>query len=452
MSPSKAVNNILTAVLTPLSWGYGAVTWIRNKMFDAGVILREQEFDIPVVCVGNITVGGTGKTPHVEYILRNLSGRYRIAVLSRGYKRKTKGFVLANRNSSPADIGDEPLQIYRKFGGRVIVAVCESRRKGIKALQENFPNLDVIVLDDAFQHRYVKPKVSILLTDFNRPFYNDRMLPLGRLRESTFQVNRADMVVVTKCPRDISPIDIRIIRKKLNLMKFQSLFFSTFEHTDILPVFPDEARYQVSLDSLSGADSVLLVTGVANPRGFIRYFKHFPFKVKVDHYPDHHDFTRGDISEITERFEKLQGARKIIVTTEKDAVRLQHNPYFPHKLKPYIFYLPVEVKMLESPSGDFVEALSAAIEGRSRMASYIDAEQAEATSAYERIVSEENEQESYNDSLGEDHTKNSFDSRSDNEAESGETRDDERTSGDGWFSENDSRRENVNNNDEEDDF
>lgn len=390
MSPNKTANQILTAVLTPLSWGYGAVTWIRNKMFDSG-LLKEQEFDIPVVCVGNITVGGTGKTPHVEYILRNLSSRYKIAVLSRGYKRKTKGFVLANRNSSPRDIGDEPLQIFRKFGGRVKVAVCESRRLGIKNLQESFPELDLIVLDDAFQHRYVKPKVSILLTDYNRPFYTDRILPLGRLRESAHQVNRADMVVVTKCPRDLSPINTRIIRKDLNLMKFQSLFFSTFDHTAILPVFPEEAKYTASLDSLSSSDSVMLVTGVANPRGFIRYFRKFPFRVKVDHYPDHHDFTRKDISEMVSRFEKLQGSRKIIVTTEKDAVRLQHNPYIPYNIKSYIFYLPVEVKMLESPSGNFIEALTDAIEGRTRMTSFINAEQAEASSAYERILSEEAE-------------------------------------------------------------
>lgn len=389
MSPNKTINNLLTAVLTPLSWGYGALTWMRNKMFDVGLILKEKEYDIPVVGVGNLAVGGTGKTPHVEYILRNLSGRYRIAVLSRGYKRKTKGFILANSHSSPSDIGDEPLQIYRKFGGRVQVAVCESRRKGIEKLCAIFPNLDLIVLDDSFQHRYVKPKVSILLTDYNHPFYSDKMLPLGRLRESAFQANRADMVIVSKCPADISPIDIRIIRKKLNLMKFQGLFFSTYSHTDVLPVFKEEARYQVSIDSLTQGDSVLLLTGVANPRGFIRYFKHFPFKVKVDHYPDHHDFSRKDIHEIEERFEKLNGARKIIITTEKDAVRLLHNPYFPHTLKPYIFYLPVEVRMLEGPSGDFIDSLVNAIEGRSQISSFIDEEQAKATSAYERIVSEE---------------------------------------------------------------
>ncbi len=364
MSPNKTTNNILTALLTPLSWGYGAVTWIRNKMFDLGFILKEKEYEIPVVGVGNLTVGGTGKTPHVEYILHNLSGRYKIAVLSRGYKRKTKGFILANRHSSPSDIGDEPLQIFRKFGGRVRVAVCESRRRGIETLLETFPDLDLIVLDDAFQHRYVKPKVSILLTDYSRPFYSDRMLPLCRLRESGLQANRADMVIVTKCPPDISPIDIRIVRKKLNLMKFQSLFFSTYSHTDIRPVFQDEARYQVSLDSLTAADSVLLLTGVANPRGFIRYFKHFPFKVKVDHYPDHHDFSRRDISEIEETFSKLKGARKIIVTTEKDAVRLADSDCFPAELKPWIFYLPIEVRILPNSDVELAEGITQIIRSK----------------------------------------------------------------------------------------
>lgn len=386
--PHKTINTILTAVLTPASWGYQAATWLRNKLFDIG-ILKEKQFDIPVVSVGNITVGGTGKTPIVEFILRHLSSRYRIAVLSRGYKRKTSGYILANRYSTPADIGDEPLQIYRKFNGRVVVAVCEKRRDGISRLQSDFPDLDLIVLDDAFQHRYVKPKVSVLLTDYNRPFFSDKILPLGRLRESPLQAHRADMVVVTKCPADLSPLNKRLLRKNLELMKYQSLFFSTSVHTDILPVFAEEAKYQVSLDDLGQADSVLLLTGVANPRGFIRYFRRFPFRVKVDHYPDHHDFTRDDIAEIAARFKKLSGARKIIVTTEKDAMRLQHSPYVPYGLKSFIFYLPMEMKMLDSPDGDFIEALCDAIEGRSRISSFIDAEQAEASSAYEKISAED---------------------------------------------------------------
>lgn len=354
-------DKIMTAVLTPLSWIYGCVTSVRNWMFD-NKILKEEEFDVPVVGVGNITVGGTGKTPHVEYIVSHLASDMKIAVLSRGYKRKTKGFVLANTKSTPEMIGDEPFQIYRKFGMKIQVAVSESRRHGIRELMRLFPDLELIVLDDSFQHRWVKPKVNILLTDYTRPFYKDHILPLGRLRESPVQVNRADMVIVTKCPVNLQPINFRIAFKELDLMKFQKLFFSRFDYGQLQPVFEDEARYRASLGALGRNDGVLLLTGIAHPRGFVRYFKNYPFKVKVDHFPDHHDFTREDINTISERFKKLEGERKIIVTTEKDAVRLMHNPYFPKELKPFTFFLPVTVRMINGlDEKDFMTELRAAI-------------------------------------------------------------------------------------------
>lgn len=354
-------NTVMVYALTPLSWIYGMVTGVRNWLFDSK-ILKEEEFGIPVIGVGNISVGGTGKTPHVEYIAEKLSLDYNVAVLSRGYKRKTKGFVLANVNSTPDIIGDEPYQIYHKFGGRVQVAVCENRKNGIKELERLFPDLQVIVLDDSFQHRWVKPKVSVLLTDYNRPFYKDSLLPLGRLRESAVQVNRADIVVVTKCPDDLMPINYRIASKDLDLMKFQKLFFSTYEYEPLKPVFSDEARYHANLFSLTAEDSVLLLAGIAHPHQFVRHFRNFPFKVKVEHFPDHHDFTRNDIKEITGKFKGLSGERKIIVTTEKDAVRLMHNPYFPKELKPFTFYLPIRVKMLNvMGDADFVEEIKSAI-------------------------------------------------------------------------------------------
>lgn len=349
---------IIVYLLTPLSWLYGFVTWVRNWMFDNKVFLKEEEYEIPIVGVGNITVGGTGKTPHVEYIVSNLAVDYKIAVLSRGYKRKTRGFVLANRKSTPELIGDEPLQIYQKYGSLVQVAVCENRRKGIAELLRLFPDLQLIVLDDSFQHRWVKPKVSVLLTDYNRPFYKDKLLPLGRLRESPMAVNRADMVVVTKCPDDLTPLNFRITMKDLDLMNYQKLFFSRYEYGSLTPVFADEAPYHASLASLTANDGVLLLTGIAHPRYFVRYFKPYPFRVKVDHFPDHHDFTRADIDNIVKRFEDLPGERKIIVTTEKDAVRLMHNPYFPKSLKPFTFYLPVTVKMINGlEEKDFIAEL-----------------------------------------------------------------------------------------------
>lgn len=337
----------MVALLTPLSWIYGAVTGVRNWLFNQG-ILKEVEYSIPIVGVGNLTVGGTGKTPHVEYIVSHLATEYKTAVLSRGYKRKTKGFVLANSHSTPELIGDEPFQIYQKFGMKVQVAVCESRRKGIEELQRLFPDLQLIVLDDSFQHRWVKPKISVLLMDYNRPVYEDKLLPLGRLRESKIQVNRADMVIVTKCPEEIQPLDFRIKKKDLNLLTYQKLFFSQYDYGGLQPVFTEDSPYRASLSQLTEQDGVLLLTGIAHPRYFVRHFKKYPFKMKVDHYPDHHDFTRSDIEQVIRKFKSVPGARKIIVTTEKDAVRLMHNPYFPQSLKPFTFFLPITVKMVDA--------------------------------------------------------------------------------------------------------
>ncbi len=354
----------LTYLLTPLSWIYGAVTGVRNWLFDHG-ILPQEEFKVPIVSVGNLTVGGTGKTPHTEYIVGMLSMNYNTAVLSRGYKRKTRGFLLANSNSTPDSIGDEPLQIYQKFGARVKVAVCEDRRKGIRELIKAYPEIQLIVLDDAFQHRYVKPKVSVLLMDYNRPLYEDKLLPLGRLRESPHQINRADMVIVTKCPVDLTPLSFRLVQKHLDLMKFQKLYFSRYTYGGLLPVFPDDEPYQASLSSLTKNDTVLLVSGIANPRSFVRHFKNYPFKMKVCHFPDHHNFSRDDLLNLQKNFESLPGERKIIITTEKDAVRLAYNPYFPDKLKKMTYFMPIAVKMIDGlHSADFISDLRKEIEAK----------------------------------------------------------------------------------------
>lgn len=339
-------DKILTCLLTPASWIYGAIVGTRNWMFESK-ILKSKEYDIPVVGVGNITVGGTGKTPHVEYIVSQLAFDYKVAVLSRGYKRTTKGFVLANAKSTPSSIGDEPYQIFQKFGNKVIVAVCESRRKGIEELTRLYPDIDLIVLDDSFQHRWVRPKISILLMEYSRLIFKDKILPLGRLRESARQVNRADMVVVTKCPEDLQPLNFRLVVKELDLMPFQKLFFSKYEYGNLQPVFIDDAPYSVNLGNLTSNDSVMLLTGIAHPKYFVKYFRNYSFKVKVNHYPDHHNFSRKDIIDIKKKFDEMAGQRKIIVTTEKDAVRLMHNPYFPKELKPFTFYQPINVRMLK---------------------------------------------------------------------------------------------------------
>ncbi len=332
-------------ILKPLSLIYGMVVALRNRLFDWGV-LKQHEFDVPVVVIGNLAVGGTGKTPHTEYVVNALMRDYRIAVLSRGYRRRTKGFVLADKRSTPADIGDEPYQIYQKFGHEIRVAVCEKRAKGIKELLRIDPSINLVVLDDAYQHRYVKPKVAVALTEWNRPVYNDDILPLGRLRESIKGLMRANIVVVTKCPSEIRPMDVRIIYEHLNLFPFQRLYFSRYRYGNLVSVFPDEVKYLPGLDWMTSDDGVVIVTGIANPRPMIRHIKSKKVKTKVVRFPDHHNFSRRDFDAIVKAFGSIDGRNKYIITTEKDAVRIANSPYFPHELKSHIFYLPIKVEFM----------------------------------------------------------------------------------------------------------
>ena len=354
--------SFVDAVLTPFSWVYGASVWLRNTAFDMN-ILHEQEYEVPVVSVGNITVGGTGKTPHVEYIIEALYRRYHIAVLSRGYKRKTKGFILASNNMTPRDIGDEPYQIYRKFAGLITLAVCEDRRKGIRQLLKIDPDINLILLDDGFQHRYVKPKVNILLMDYNRPINEDKLMPRGTLREPASSVSRSDIVVVTKCPTDINAMDIRLIKKNLSLFKYQQLYFSNIRYADPVPVFPVQSPQLTSLQWLHEDDAVLCITGIATPKPLVRYLRQFSTNFKVIHFDDHHEFTRRDFSEIFKVLKELKGKRKFIITTEKDAVRIMNNPYFPPTKRNCIYYVPMRVGFLELEGGhNFVEELTRMID------------------------------------------------------------------------------------------
>ncbi|MDE6041435.1 MAG: tetraacyldisaccharide 4'-kinase [Muribaculaceae bacterium] len=328
--------------LLPLSKVYGAVTYMRNKMFDWRV-LKEVEFDVPIVTVGNLAVGGTGKTPHVEYIVNAFRDDFKVAVLSRGYRRKTKGFIIAGRTSTPQDIGDEAYQVYHKFGGKVTVAVCEDRVEGVEDLLRVHPDINMIVLDDAFQHRYIKPTVSIVITEYNHPIYQDHLLPYGHLREPARGINRADIVIVSKCPTSMKPMDFRMVKNRYDLFPSQHLFYSHYEYQILQPVFPDIATVVPYLDYLTESDSILAIAGIGNPRPFIRHLKSFRAKVKVDIYPDHHRYTKKDMAHIKSRYEQMKGSQKIIITTEKDAVRLAACPYFPFELKSSIYYLPITV-------------------------------------------------------------------------------------------------------------
>lgn len=346
-------------ILTPCSYIFKSVVGVRNFLFNTGV-LKQRSFDVPVVVVGNLVVGGTGKTPHTEYIVSRLCMHYKMAVLSRGYKRKTSGFVMASNNLTSYDLGDEPYQIYRKYGACVKVAVCESRVKGIEKLLEINPELNLIVLDDAFQHRYVKPKVAVVLTDYRRLPCDDKMLPLGELREPKEGLNRADIVVVTKCPADIKPIDVNVVKKKLNLAPWQKVFFSSYRYKELKAVFSEDNPYLPDLNWLNSQDTILVVTGIANPVPMVRYLKKFNAKVKVIHFSDHHDYTRDDLNFIAKTYGSLPGERKFIITTEKDAVRLINNAYFPHALRKVMFYLPIEVEFLPGED-EFINVLTTKI-------------------------------------------------------------------------------------------
>jgi len=223
--------------LTPLSWLYGFIVWIRNLLFDTGM-LKSRTFNVPVISVGNITVGGSGKTPHVEYMVTLLHKRVRTAVLSRGYKRKSKGFVIAKNNTKIQEIGDEPYQMHQKFPD-IIVAVDANRCHGIETLLSlpDTKNVNVILLDDAFQHRYVKPGLNILLTDYHRIITDDVLLPAGRLREPVNGKDRADIVIVTKCPPEMKPMEYRVLQRNMNLFPYQHLFFTTIIYKSLSPVF-----------------------------------------------------------------------------------------------------------------------------------------------------------------------------------------------------------------------
>src|SRR5574344_2316177 len=242
--------------LLPLSWLYGIGVGFRNKLFELGV-LKQHSYDLPIISVGNITVGGSGKTPHVEYLIRLLQGHVNIAVLSRGYKRKTHGYILADENSTMKDIGDEPFQMKKKFSG-INVAVDHKRTRGIENIIHDRKDTDVILLDDAFQHRYVKPGINILLVDYHRLIIYDKLLPAGRLREPQSGKSRANIVIVTKCPSDIKPMEVRVLIKAMSLFPYQQLYFTTLNYGNLQGIFNDEVN---PLTDIKKDNHILLLTG-----------------------------------------------------------------------------------------------------------------------------------------------------------------------------------------------
>ena len=313
--------DFLRKILFPLAFLYWLITFIRNWLYVKG-IFKSSSFNIPIIAVGNLSVGGTGKTPQIEYLIRLLADNYKVAVLSRGYKRATEGFVLADKNATAASIGDEPFQFFSKFP-RIQVAVDADRRNGIEQLLNSSTKPDLILLDDAFQHRKVKAGFYILLTAYDDLFCDDYILPFGNLREPSSGKKRADMIIVTKCPNDLSELAQQKIREKLKVK--QPVFFTTIQYDDY--VFGNESKLLVSEIQ---SETKVLVAGVAKPKLFFDFLKNETYETLV--FPDHHHFSKQDCEQI---LAKANGRK--IITTEKDFVRL--NGLLP---KAQLFYLPIK--------------------------------------------------------------------------------------------------------------
>jgi len=329
---------IIRIILFPFSILYGIINFVRNKLFDWN-IFKSSSFEVPIISIGNLSVGGTGKTPHVEYLIRLLKDRFAVATLSRGYKRRSKGFILADRNSSPEILGDEAFQFKSRHPG-VEVAVDEKRVHGVAKLIEKVNGLEVVLLDDAFQHRWIRPGLSILLTDFYHLYSSDYMLPTGRLREFRSGARRADIIVVTKTPAVLSPITRQRVMDQLKPEADQSLYFSYIQHGELRGI----PGVEFIPDQDYGNHTVLLLAGIANPYPLELNLKNKCARLERIYFPDHHMFTKGDIERVIRTFNRILSKSKIIVTTEKDMVRLLHPELLEMVRYLPICFVPMEVR------------------------------------------------------------------------------------------------------------
>jgi tetraacyldisaccharide 4'-kinase len=323
-------------LLFPVSLIYGGIVWLRNWLFDKNVF-KSASFNFPIICIGNIATGGTGKTPMTEYLIRLLQHQYKTATLSRGYKRKTKGFAIANANTTALEIGDEPMQFHNKFPD-VTVAVGEERLVAIPQLLHDRPQTQLILLDDAFQHRSVKAGLNIILTAYNNLFTRDLMLPAGDLRDVKASMHRADIIVVTKCKTALNADEKTAIIKEIKPLPHQTIFFTEISYTAPYHLFNN------SNVNIAAETNVLLVCGIANPKPLKDYLAAKMNTYDLLRYPDHHIFNSDDLADIKKQFEKIKSSNRIILTTEKDAVRLVK---FEQELKDYpVFVLPIEHRFL----------------------------------------------------------------------------------------------------------
>ena len=326
-------------LLLPISFFYHIVLTIRHKLYD-WKLLKTTRFENPIICVGNLNLGGTGKTPHSEYLINLLKGSFRVATLSRGYGRKTKGFQLADTQSTFEDLGDEPLQYHRKYP-EIAVGVDEDRVEGVTHLLWE-QGVEVVLLDDAFQHRKIEAGLNILLTEFQHLYIDDFLFPAGTLRDVKSAAKRADMIVVSKSPKDLDETTKATIIAKLKPEAHQKVFFSTIEYGHFTPMNP--AAECLNAET---AQSALLFCGIAHPKPLIDKLKTQFKNLEVVTFSDHHAYTENDIRHILERFGQLAGEQKIIVTTEKDAARLTNSPYLCQFEDAPLYDLPVTVRFHE---------------------------------------------------------------------------------------------------------
>ncbi len=325
--------NSARKILYPFSFVYGLITYIRNRAFDLG-LLKSKSFDLPVISVGNLSVGGTGKSPMIEYLIRLFHPSYKVAVLSRGYGRKTKGFLLASENSSAKELGDEPLQFYRKFKD-VIVAVDERRVNGLEQLQKLKPELNVVLLDDAFQHRYIKAGYNVLLTAYDKLYTDDLLLPAGDLRESRKGADRANVIIISKCPSNLDKKEQLEIVKKIRPKPYQNVFFSCIQYDSY--VFGREGK--IPTDELSSWN-VLMVTGIADTEPMEEFLTSLQINFQQLKFSDHQFIGNRELEKIKKNFFLIDGEKKLILTTEKDYVR-----NFLHTTLP-VYYLPIKTEIL----------------------------------------------------------------------------------------------------------
>ncbi len=359
---NKSGPNNWRVLLIPFTWFYGTVIWIRNTLYDNG-FLKSTGFNIPIITVGNITVGGTGKTPHVEYLVDLLRKEYNTATLSRGYRRRTRDFRVASENSIASEIGDEPMQIKQRFP-EVTVAVDRKRVNGVNMLMKLRPPTEVILLDDAYQHRSLKPGLSILLIDYARPLDKDYLLPAGRLREPATNRNRANIILVTKSPERVKPIELREYVNKLELSMGQHLYFTTIRYGNMVPVFPTiPAKKFQWFKEHTGA--VLIVAGIVNPRALRQFARSINTSISEIFYPDHHRYSRKDIVRITELYNKMKGDLKLkdggkevlILTTEKDAMRLREIT-FEQSVREACYAVRIHVQFLNEDKVEFDQQIT----------------------------------------------------------------------------------------------